>query len=512
MRPDIGVVTSIGTDHYSAFGSIDDIAREKGRLVRELPESGVAVLNADDPRVSAMRAGCRARVISYGVSAGADLRAVSVEARWPDRLSFVLLHGESRVRVRTQLCGAQWVSAALAAAAVGVAMDVPLTDIARALAGVAPYEARMSPLVLPDGVTFIRDDWKASLHTLPPAFEFLRTARAARRVLVVGTISDYAGDASRHYSRTAKYALEVADYVVFVGSRAASALRARPADEPERLRAFGTVKSAARFFSDFLMPGDLVLLKGSNPADHLCRLAIARASGVTCWREKCGRLRFCGNCELVNAAPKRERERAADEPAAGEAAATMAGYGGTVVVGLGNPGERYRGTPHNVGQAVLARIAAEAGATWAEAPGASAALVDWRGVRLCLVSPGTVVNRSGPTLHALFAAAGIAPEQVILVFDDLDLPLAKVRMRMRGSDGGHRGVRSILEAFQTDRFQRIKIGVRRPGEPGQAREAVLRPFDKAEHVQVETAMAKACDLLYRMATTAAAGSSADVPA
>src|SRR5690606_6313620 len=183
------------------------------------------------------------------------------------------------------------------------------------------------------------------LYTLPPAFEFLRTARAARRVLVVGTISDYPGDARRQYSRTAKYALEVADYVVFVGPRAASALRARPADEPERLRAFGTVKSAARFFANFLKAGDLVLLKGSNPADHLCRIAIARTSGVTCWREKCGRLRFCGICELVNATPKKHRDRGEDELAAGDAAAAMAGYGGTVVVGLGNPGERYRNTP-----------------------------------------------------------------------------------------------------------------------------------------------------------------------
>src|SRR5690606_11794397 len=148
--------------------------------------------------------------------------------------------------------GSQWVSAALAAAAAGLAAGLSLENIARALAAVQPYEGRMSPVELPDGVTFIRDDWKASALTIGPAVEFLRNARAPRRLLVVGTISDDWGDAGKRYVEAAQYALDVADYVVFVGPRAASALRAKPPEEPERLRAFGTVKSAVEFLSDFL--------------------------------------------------------------------------------------------------------------------------------------------------------------------------------------------------------------------------------------------------------------------
>jgi aminoacyl-tRNA hydrolase len=495
LRPAIGIVTCIGTDHYSAFGSQDAIAAEKGRLVRELPEDGVAVLNADDPRVIAMRADTRARVVSFGLTAGADVRAESVSATWPDRLSFELVYQHRRIAVQTQLCGTQWVPAALAAAAVGLVMEIPLADIARSLGSVEPYLARMSPLALPDGVTFIRDDWKASMHTIPPALEFLRTARAARKLAVIGTISDYHGSSRTQYVRTARYALEVADLVIFVGPRASVALRARPAHDPDRLRAFSTVRAATEFFSDFLQAGDLVLLKGSNPADHLYRIALSRTSTVSCWRGNCGKGIFCDTCPLVGRGrrtagpPKGQRASGIAVPARNVAPGTQ------VLVGLGNPGGKYLNTPHNVGYAVLDRIATETRATWSDTSRAMVADVEWQGIRLYLVKPKTVMNFSGNVLYELFEQSGIDPRQVVLVFDDIDLPLGKVRSRMRGSDGGHLGVRSVLEAFQTDEFRRIKIGVRRAVETGRARDAVLRPFSQAEKPLINAAIDQACSRL-----------------
>jgi UDP-N-acetylmuramoyl-tripeptide--D-alanyl-D-alanine ligase len=113
VRPRIGVVTNIGTDHLSAFGSVEEIAAEKGKLVAVLPEAGTAILNADDPNVLAMGSRCRGRIVTYGLALGATIRAENVSCHWPDRLSFDVLYDGQREMVRTQLCGTHWVHASL---------------------------------------------------------------------------------------------------------------------------------------------------------------------------------------------------------------------------------------------------------------------------------------------------------------------------------------------------------------------------------------------------------------
>lgn len=499
VEPAIAVVTNIGSDHYRAFGSVDAIADEKGLIIRTLPTDGVAVLNADDPRVIAMAASCRARVVSYGLSDAADVQARSIDTAWPGRLSFDLVHGGVRTRVSTQLCGPQWVSAALAAASVGLALGVPMDDIVRALAGVEPYEGRMSPLVQPDGVTFIRDDWKASIQTIPPALDFLGAARAARKIAIIGTISDISGDPRARYSSIARSALAAADVVAFVGPRAPVALRAKRQDERERLHAFATVKAAAEFFSAYLRAGDLVLLKGSNGADHLYRIALSRTSDVACWRMDCRKSVFCDSCGQVGTAtgPTAGRQAGGEArvddagPAPGLDASLMAGR--PVVIGLGNFGARHANTPHNVGHALVDRLADEADAAWHRASRAQVACVEWRDLPICLVKCRGLVNHSGSVLHELFAGLDLAPEQAVLVFDDIHMPLGKVRVRMRGSDGGHLGVRSILESFQTDEFRRIKIGVQRQGH--RVPDAIRRPFGRSEKPVVAAAIDEACEKL-----------------
>jgi aminoacyl-tRNA hydrolase len=489
VRPRIGVVTNIGTDHYSAYGSVDAIAAEKGKLIRALPPDGVAILNADDPRVLAMREGFTGRVLTFGLHPEATVRAEAISASWPDRLAFTLVHGDTRVRVQTQFCGTHWISSALAAVAVGLALDVPVDAAARALGGVTPFKGRMSPVALPDGVTFIRDDWKASAHTIPPALDFLKQARAARKIAIIGTIGDVTGD-DRVYVKLAMRALEVADHTLFVGPRAFAALRAKKDPRDDRLRAFGTVKAATQYLHGFLRPGDLVLLKGSNTADHLYRIILARTRGVACWRARCMKNGFCDTCSLLDVPSEVEDPGTADvdsiEVTTGETGAPAPSH---VIVGLGNPEERYEGTPHNVGRAVVDRLAATLGTTWAREADADVSRAEWKGEAVCLVKPTSVMNRTGPLLVRLVQRLGVDHARCILVYDDLDLPLGTVRPRMRGSDGGHRGVRSIIEAFQTDEIRRVKVGVKRVGQVRAAGEAVLTPFTGEE----TTVMGKACE-------------------
>jgi UDP-N-acetylmuramyl pentapeptide synthase len=302
VRPGVGVVTAVGTDHYAAFRGPEAVAAEKSRLVGALPESGIAVLNADDARVRAMAALCRGRVVTFGTAPDADVRAEDVSAAWPDRLSFTLVHAGRSTKVRTRLAGAHLLPCVLAALATGAELGIPLDDAVRAVEAVEPEPLRMQPVEVPGGVTFIRDEMKAPVWSLPAVYDFLRSARARRKVLVLGTLSDYPGAMGKRYARVAREALAAADRVVFVGPHARLAAKAAPPGS-DALVTFPTVREAAAFLERDLLEGDLVLLKGSDKVDHLGRLVLSRLGEVTCWRERCGRAQVCDRCELLAAPP-----------------------------------------------------------------------------------------------------------------------------------------------------------------------------------------------------------------
>lgn len=134
-----------------------------------------------------------------------------------------------------------------------------------------------------------------------------------------------------------------------------------------------------------------------------------------------------------------------------------------LIVGLGNPGRRYRGTRHNVGWEVLDALARAHGIAismedgWAEV---GRGTID--GQRILLARPQTYVNVSGTAVADLRRRHRVSPAHLLVIFDDLDLPLGAVRMREKGSHGGHNGLRSIIDALGTMEFPRIRIGIGRP--------------------------------------------------
>lgn len=498
--PNVGVVTNIGDDHLSAFGNRDAIAREKGKLIRSLPRDGIAILNADDSRVLAMSAHCAGRVVTFGLGEGAQLRGEVARSVWPDRLALrATWQGETHM-VQTQFCGAFWATAILAALATAVALGVPLSVAAAAIADVEPFEARMSPIEV-GGVTFLRDDWKAPYWTLEPVFEYMRQAHAQRKFIIIGTLSDYWGDSTARYAEAGRLASAAADGVIFVGARAASGLRARRGGN-DALWAFPSLRDASIFLAAHLRPGDLVLLKGSNKADHMQRLILARSADVACWRPDCGRNNFCAPCELLHASSgpaDAETDTAGSMAFAFEAEALLAGLrlageSMAVVVGLGNPGGAYRDTPHNVGYRAIDFLAQDLGGRWVQV-GDLAMIMrgESQDVTICLVKSLTQMNQVGPALRRLADETGFGLAQCIFIHDDMDLPLGKVRARMRGSDGGHRGLRSIMQEYQNDVFRRIKIGVGRPADAQQAAEHVLTSFPAEQLGQVDTACRMAAD-------------------
>ena len=296
FRPDIGVITNVRYDHYSAFGSLDAIAQEKGSLIESLPEKGFAILNADDERVIAMQDRTGAQVITYGLSNSAMVKGEDVSPSWPNGVALTVRHDEQRVRVQTQLLGEHWAYAVLAAMATAVAMEIPLEEAADAISNVAPVEGRLNTQQF-DGVTFIDDSWKSPLYSMPVCLKVMEEADAKRKIAVIGTMADHPGSSSRRHRKAAKQALAVADMVIFVGRWARSALKAGTEETKDRLMGFESVYQLRKYLRTFLEPGDVVLLKGCG-ADHLERILIDRQKKVKCWRDGCKRIMRCTDCKL----------------------------------------------------------------------------------------------------------------------------------------------------------------------------------------------------------------------
>jgi UDP-N-acetylmuramoyl-tripeptide--D-alanyl-D-alanine ligase len=270
VQPTIAVVTRIGLDHYKAFRSREVTALEKRALIDALPPDGCAILNADDPHVLAMAEGFAGRVITFGESPSATIRATELRSAWPEPLAFRLHYDGREWAVRTRLHGKHSASAVLAAVGVAVAVGVPVDRALEAVATFEPISGRMYP-VRHRGAPFIGVERKASLWSFPPVLEFLSAARADRKLLVVGTISDYSGSADRRYPALAEQALAVVDEVVFVGPNSRFGLKAR-GGVAGRVHAFETLAEAEEYLERELRPGDLILVKGSRRADRLERL------------------------------------------------------------------------------------------------------------------------------------------------------------------------------------------------------------------------------------------------
>lgn len=148
-----------------------------------------------------------------------------------------------------------------------------------------------------------------------------------------------------------------------------------------------------------------------------------------------------------------------------------------LIVGLGNPGEAYERTRHNVGFMLVDRLS---GAHNIDFSVGSATAVAGRGVikgvPVALVKPQTFMNLSGQAVGEYVSRLGVGPERVLVAYDDVDLPLGRIRVRRGGGSGGHRGMESVAVHLGSTDFPRIRLGIGRP-EAGEVSEYVLSPFD-----------------------------------
>ena len=181
-------------------------------------------------------------------------------------------------------------------------------------------------------------------------------------------------------------------------------------------------------------------------------------------------------------------------PAARDDSATMGDTGRWVVAGLGNPGEEYRRSRHNTGFTAAAHLAqrhrVELNRRKFNGLYAETRIAD---VPAIIVIPQTFYNRSGDCLAPLLGYYKVPPERLVVIHDEMDLPLAQIRIKRGGSDAGNRGVRSAAASLGTPDFIRVRIGVSRPGEADGAIDHVLKPLTSAESRELSQILDRVAD-------------------
>ncbi|MER5648710.1 UDP-N-acetylmuramoyl-tripeptide--D-alanyl-D-alanine ligase [Streptosporangium sp. NPDC002524] len=268
--PRVGLVLNVGTAHVERMGTGPaDVAEAKGELVEALPADGFAVLNADDPYVLGMAARTRARVLLYGRSAEARVRAEDVRTTGRARAAFELVTPSGRAPVELGLIGEHQVGNALAAAAAATALGLGAAEIADGLNAARRRSAgRLEIVERPDGVTVVDDAYNASPESMRAGLRAVRALAGTRRtVAVLGAMGQQA-DASR--ARHAEMGRLVADLgfdvliAVGAGDPLAMAEAAESAGRDVAVHTAEDVAEALRLATALLEPGDVVFVKASS--------------------------------------------------------------------------------------------------------------------------------------------------------------------------------------------------------------------------------------------------------
>ena len=277
-RPDVSVVLNVGKAHLGEFGTQQDIAVAKGELVEALDADGVAVLNADDPLVSAMADRTTARVLGFGTAAAADVRLSDLQLDEEGRPSFTLTHEDVSVPVALRLVGEHQARNAAAAAAAAVAVGIPLADAATVLAGVESLSQwRMEVRRRSDGATVVNDAYNANPDSMEAALRSvvaIGTGRAdrGRTIAVLGEMRELGESSDAEHEAVGRLAVRLGVHQLLVVGEAARAMhRGARAERPvsgmgEEPVFVADNDEAVAWLTEHVRPRDVVLVKASRGA------------------------------------------------------------------------------------------------------------------------------------------------------------------------------------------------------------------------------------------------------
>lgn len=272
-KPDVGVVINVGSAHVGVVGSVDAIARAKGELVAALDVDGVAVLNGDDPRVRAMGAITPAHVVLFGETESSNVRAVDVRLDVGARASFTLLDRrdgrDEAAEVDLRVVGEHQVSNALAAAAAGLSLGLPLDAVAEALSAADPISPwRMEVRVSSAGITVINDAFNANPDSMRAALRSLAAMADGRRTwAVLGEMGELGDSAMDEHDAIGRLAVRLdISRLLCVGpaTRVMFLAASNEGSWGDESKHVPDIDAAIALLHEELRPGDVVLVKASR--------------------------------------------------------------------------------------------------------------------------------------------------------------------------------------------------------------------------------------------------------
>lgn len=263
--PDVSVVLAVARAHLGEFGGIDNVAKAKAELVQGTKDSGVVVLNADDPRVAAMAEVSPARVRYFSSKDRTDLYASEIELTEEGKASFVLHAGDESAAVQLQLVGRHHVSNALAAASVAHELGSSLGDIATVLSETGPASPHRMDVFTINEAVIIDDSYNANPDSMRAGIDVLaQLGQGKRRIAVLGAMLELGDASDQEHGDIGEYVASAGtDVLVCVGDHLESASKAAFKGGVQ-VYDVDDVSGATELLSTLVVPGDVVLLKGSN--------------------------------------------------------------------------------------------------------------------------------------------------------------------------------------------------------------------------------------------------------
>jgi UDP-N-acetylmuramoyl-tripeptide--D-alanyl-D-alanine ligase len=305
IRPDITVVTSIGSEHHDRLGSIERTRAEKCEMVRILPETGIAVLNGDDPNVRWMEEKTKARVIRFGLGKSNVVRASNIVLDWPPGTRFKLHVADESYDMKVRLVGRPMVYSILAGVAVAHAEGQNLSEVIPALESLRPTRGRLQPIELPNGAWIIRDDCKSTLETVDASLDVLSEINAGKKISVFGEIYDPPGSPDEIYERVGERLAEVSSRIILIGDESAqqhyaAGIRRKDFPDESLVCVNGDISEAIELLRKNLGPGDVALIKGSH-RQRFERISLSMSGQVVkCLLPYCNvKTSRCDHCSLL---------------------------------------------------------------------------------------------------------------------------------------------------------------------------------------------------------------------
>lgn len=269
IKPTIGVVTNISSSHIEFFHSVENIAKEKGKLIEALPADGFAILNVDDERVAKLAGRTKAQTITFGFSETAQVKADHVNYNYagdaPEGISFKLNYDGTSMPIRLGgMLARHQIYGALAGVAAGIAFKMNLVDIAGAFENITIAKGRLNLIEAANGSSIIDDTYNASPVSTVAALGVLAELKAKRKIAILGDMLELGEESERDHEDIVKKVFEIgADMFFAVGKRMQAA--ARKIESPNiPVFYFDSPDEAAKGIGRMAKEGDLILIKGSQ--------------------------------------------------------------------------------------------------------------------------------------------------------------------------------------------------------------------------------------------------------